>query len=70
MNLPAPPETYDQRDQSETRRTIESADLQTHKRNQDVEIGDGRLILKDIDGVRYNITVSTGGALTVTAFSE
>ena len=67
MNLPAPPQSYDQRDQSETRRTIESADLQTHKRNQDVEIGDGRLILKASNGARYNITVSTGGALTVTA---
>ena len=67
MRLPSPPLTYDSRDEAETRRTIESADLQTHKRNQDVEIGDGRLILKDINGVRYNITVSTVGALTVTA---
>ena len=53
--------------ENERNRVIEQADYLNHKRNSDVEIGDGRLILKAANGVRYYITVSNAGALTVTA---
>ena len=53
--------------ENERNRVIEQADYHNHKRSQDVEIGDGRLILKAANGVRYYITVSNAGALTVTA---
>lgn len=53
--------------ENERNRVIEQADYLNHKRNSDVEIGDGRLILKAANGLRYYITVSNAGALTVTA---
>ena len=59
--------TYSASAENERNRVIEQADYLNHKRNSDVEIGDGRLILKAANGVRYYITVSNAGALTVTA---
>ena len=58
--------TYSASAENERNRVIEQADYLNHKRNSDVEIGDGRLILKAANGVRYYITVSNAGALTVT----
>lgn len=49
------------------RQIIEQADSQNHKRNQDVEIGEGRLILTDtVTGTRYSVRV-TSGTLGITA---
>lgn len=67
MRLPMQSPTYSASAEHERNRVIEQADYLNHKRNSDVEIGDGRLILKAANGVRYYITVSNAGALTVTA---
>ena len=67
MRLPMQSPTYSASAEHERNRVIEQADYFNHKRNSDVEIGDGRLILKAANGVRYYITVSNAGALTVTA---
>jgi len=67
MRLPMQSPTYSASAENERNRVIEQADYLNHKRNSDVEIGDGRLILKAANGVRYYITVSNAGALTVTA---
>ena len=67
MRLPIQPPKYSASAENERNRVIEQADYLNHKRNSDVEIGDGRLILKAANGVRYYITVSNAGALTVTA---
>jgi len=53
--------------ENERNRVIEQADYRNHKRNSDVEIGEGRLILTAPNGGRYNITVSNAGALVVTS---
>lgn len=53
--------------ENERNRVIEQADYLNHKRNSDVEIGEGRLILTAPNGGRYNITVSNAGALVVTS---
>ncbi len=67
MRLPMQSPAYSASAENERNRVIEQADYLNHKRNSDVEIGDGRLILKAANGLRYYITVSNAGALTVTA---
>ena len=43
------------------RQIIEQADDENHKRNRDVEMGDGRLILTDEStGTRYRVYVNMG----------
>jgi hypothetical protein len=46
---------------------IEQADGLNHKKNQDVEVGAARLILKSPNGTRYSITVDNSGNLGATA---
>lgn len=48
-------------------RQIEQADQLNHKRNRDVEIGKGRVILASPDGTRYALAVSNAGVLTAVA---
>lgn len=67
MKLPRPAPTYETRDQAEMRFSIERALAGTHKRGEDVEIGDSRLIMKSPDGNRWSITVSNAGVLGATA---
>lgn len=67
MRLPMTSPTYSANLENERNRVLELADYSNHKRNQDVEIGEGRLILKAANGVRYNVTVSNAGALVVTS---
>lgn len=49
----------------EWQRTIEQADAHNHKRNQDVEVGQARLILTSEDGARYELTVNDAGFVQV-----
>lgn len=67
MKLPNPPNGYSRIDQQEVRRSVELADLQNHKRNRDVEIGVGRLILTAPNGTRYSVTVDNSGVLSAVA---
>ena len=50
---------------AEWRRKLEQADAANHKRNQDVEVGGGRLILTSEDGARYEVDVTNDGLLRV-----
>ena len=67
MKLPHPPPAYDVRDQAESRSVTERAIGKAHKRGEDVEVGDSRLIMKSPDGNRWSITVSNAGVLGATA---
>lgn len=67
MRLPRPPLLYDGRDQTEVRLLIERADDANHKRNEDIEVGAARLILKSPNGTRYSITVNNSGAISAAA---
>ncbi len=67
MIIPRPPEDYNLQDQSAFRTQVQQADALNYKRNQDVEIAQGRLILKSPNGTRYEITVSNTGTLSATA---
>jgi hypothetical protein len=63
MRLPSPTMTYTVTNESQRNLVIEQADNLNHKKNRDVEIGDGRLILKSPNGTRYQITVSDAGVV-------
>lgn len=67
MKLPRPADKYDPRDQAETRANIERAIGGMHKRGEDVEIGDSRLILKSPDGTRWSAAPDNTGAWVLTA---
>jgi hypothetical protein len=46
---------------------VQRADDENHKRNRDVEISPGRLIIKSPNGTRYSIEVSNAGVISATA---
>tara|TARA_R100001510_G_scaffold35916_1_gene32372 strand:- start:747 stop:929 length:183 start_codon:yes stop_codon:yes gene_type:complete len=46
---------------------IEQADDLNHKKLQDVEIGEARLILRSPNGSRFSVTVDNSGNLSATA---
>lgn len=66
-NFPPPDGQYDRRNETDFRTLVKQALDQCLRRNQDVEIGNGRLILKDtVTGSRYSVTM-VSGVLTTTA---
>mgnify|MGYP003678413804 FL=1 len=67
MILPAAPEKYSDIDTNKMNLQIEQADQLNHKKNQDVEVGAARLILKSQNGTRYSITVDNSGNVGATA---
>lgn len=68
MRLPTAPAAYDTRFEAQRNLTLEQADLQNRKKNQDLEIaGAERLILSSPNGTRYSITVTNAGVLQATA---
>jgi len=67
MILPAAPEKYSDIDTNKMNLQIEQADQLNHKKNQDVEVGAARLILKSPNGTRYSITVDNSGNVGATA---
>lgn len=67
MRLPNTPEKYLPSIEAHRNRAIELADKQNHKRNQDVEVGQGRLIITSPDGTRYSIEVDNSGNLSASA---
>jgi hypothetical protein len=67
MKLQNPPSQYSPFHEMARNGSLERMDAQNHKRGQDIEVGKGRLIMTDVNGVRYNVYVDTSGALQVTA---
>ena len=67
MILPSAPERYSDIDTNKMNLLIEQADQLNHKKNQDVEVGAARLILKSPDGTRYSIEVDNSGNVGATA---
>lgn len=67
MKLPLPSGSYDRVAEQRRNGIIEQADARNHKRGQDVEIGEGRLILTSPDGTRFAIEVDNAGTITATS---
>mgnify|MGYP003110094885 FL=1 len=63
MILPTPSQSYDPIIQSEINRAIELGDSQNLKKDGDLEVGNGRLILTSANGTRYKLTVDNSGNL-------
>lgn len=49
------------------RRQIEQADTQNHKKDRDIYVSPGRLILTSPDGTKYSVEVDNAGALSTSA---
>lgn len=67
MILPRVGNVFDRITEENRNRVLKQADAENHKRNRDVEIGNGRLILTSPNGTRWNITVSNAGAISATS---
>lgn len=67
MRLPIPSDRYDPSLEAQRNLTLEQADLQSLKRQADVEVvTPQRLILRAPNGTRYKLVVSNTGVLTAT----
>jgi len=49
------------------RQQIERADKQNHKKDLDIYVSPGRLILTSPDGTKYSVEVDNAGALSTSA---
>jgi hypothetical protein len=49
------------------RRQIEQADKQNHKKDRDIYVSPGKLIITSPDGTKYSVEVDNAGALSTTA---
>ena len=64
MRLQNPQARYSGSYQSSLNLDIEQADQLNHKKNQDVEVGAARLILRSPNGTRFSVTVDNSGNLS------
>jgi len=67
VRLPVAPGIYDTSNEQTARSMLERADDENHKKNRDLEVSPGRLILKSPDGTRWSITVDNSGVVAATA---
>lgn len=68
VKLARAPGQYDARDQQDMRNALSAADELNHKKDAHLALRMGtRIEMYDANGVRYALTVSTAGALVVTA---
>ena len=67
MRLPNAGVKYHRNDLQLAYGEIERADSENHKKRQDVEVRDARLILKSPNGTRYSVTVDNSGNLSASS---
>ena len=67
MKLPMPMHTYDQVIEINRNNSLEMADLQNHKKRQDIVVDNARLILTSPNGTRYSVTVDNSGNLSASS---
>jgi frataxin-like iron-binding protein CyaY len=67
MKLPTASQEYSSNLQQQANFIIEQEDRRNFKKDTDVNINDGRLILKAPNGTRYKVTVDNSGNLGTTA---
>ena len=63
MKLPQPTPRYDPAFQRILHNQLEQADDMNRKKQVDIDVYPGRLILRSPNGTRYSLTVSDAGAL-------
>ena len=67
MKLPAAPQEYNASLQQQSNFILEQEDRKNFKKDTDININDGRLILKAPNGTPYKLTVDNSGNLGTTA---
>lgn len=67
MNLPKPQPKYDDGFFARVFSQLAAADNRNLKRDQDIEVGQNRVILTSPNGTRYAVVVSNAGALSASA---
>lgn len=67
MSFPNASQDYDHGNETRFRAAVNQADMQNHKRNRDIEMGQARLILTSPNGTRYAVAVDNAGALSTVA---
>jgi hypothetical protein len=67
MRLPDQPKTYDQFVERQRSLSLEQADSLNRKKNQDIEVGDERIILQSPSGTRFKLVVNDLGVVTASA---
>jgi len=65
IKLPTPGPTRDRMREVEWQRQIEAADKLNHKKNQDIQVGDARLLLTADDGTRYELEIANDGYVKI-----
>lgn len=65
MKLQTPPTEYMKTREIELNRAIEQADGENHKRNRDIEVGGGRVIVTSSGGDRYDVGATDAGVVEV-----
>lgn len=63
MILRPAPEKYSREDEGALRDAIRRADGENLKRDRDIELNSGRIILTSADGSQFVLTVTNGGVL-------
>ena len=67
MKLSRPLREYDQSQLATNNFTLEQADRNNHKKDQDIEVGSASVILTSANGTRYKLEVSDAGVLSTSA---
>lgn len=67
MKLPMPEKSYSYLKELQKMQMLENADRSNLKKDSDIEVGVGRVILRSPNGTRYYLSVSNSGAVTAVA---
>ena len=67
MKLSRPLREYDPSQFATNNFSIEQADRNNHKKDQDIEVGSASVILTSANGTRYKLVVSDAGVLSTSA---
>ena len=67
MKLIKPIAEYSAKQMSQNNFSIEQADYNNHKKNQDIEVSTARIILTSANGTRYALVISDAGVLSTAA---
>lgn len=66
MKLAKPTDRYDRGYEDKRNRDLEAADRDNVKRDADIEMVNGKVILRSANGTRYYLVVSNAGVLSTT----
>lgn len=69
ISFPQPETVWDPRNQARRDEMVRQIDRSTHKKGEDIEVGDGRIIIRSPNGARWAVTIDNAGVITALAVS-